>query len=339
MDVTMLLARRGWFAGAAAIAVVLVVAACSGAAAPAAANPAGDAFAPAGAGTSGGAAAPVPAAPSAGDASGGSTRDKSASGTVNANDVSRPDLLVIKTGSLELQVAGLDNALATANAKVASLGGYTSGSQRSGDADKAQATVTYRIPAARWDDALVALRALAGKVLSEQTQTQDVTGQVIDLGARITNLQATEKALQAIMVKATKISDVLAVQSQLTDVRGQIEELTTQKTHLEGQASFSTLTVTYSLKPAPAVATSQKNFDPAAQVDEASASLVGILQALATVGIWFGIVGLPVVFGLAVVGGFGWLVARRARRSRGSGGPSTGGSSGGSTSIVAAPPA
>jgi len=226
-------------------------------------------------------------------------------------DAARPDLLIIKTGSLSLQVPAIDDALASASSKVAALGGYVSGSDRKGDGDQVVATVTYRIPAAQWDDTLVALRGLATKVLAEQSQTQDVTGDVLDLGARIANLQATETALQGIMAKATKIDDVLAVQSQLTDVRGQIEQLSTQKKHLQDQAAFSTLTVAYSLKPAPAVETSQKNFDPGKEVDQASASLVDVLQAVATAGIWFGIVWLPVLFALAIVLGIVLLVLRR----------------------------
>src|SRR5437868_7110181 len=92
-------------------------------------------------------------------------------------------------------------------ALVALIVAACSGSQRTGDGGTAVAQVTYRIPATRWDEALVDLRAIGIKVLSEQTQSQDVTGQVVDLGARITNLQATEAALQAIMARADKISD------------------------------------------------------------------------------------------------------------------------------------
>ena len=40
----------------------------------------------------------------------------------------------------------------------------------------------------------------------QEIGTEEVTGKVIDLGARITNLRATEAALQAIMARATKIS-------------------------------------------------------------------------------------------------------------------------------------
>jgi hypothetical protein len=247
--------------------------------------------------------APAPAEPPGGTTSGG---------TASGNT----DLLIIKTGTLELRVKEIDPALAAASAKITTLGGYISGSQRTGDGDQAVATATYRIPAARWDEALVALRALAIKVLSEQTQTQEVSGQVADLGAQIANLQATEQALQAIMVRATKISDVLAVQEQLTGVRGQIDQLTTEKKHLDEQAAFSTLTVAYSLPSIPAVTVAQKGFDPGAEVDRATASLVDIAQALAGGGIWFAIVWLPVLLVLGVLGLIGLAVGRRVRRTR-----------------------
>jgi hypothetical protein len=290
------------------LSIAAVLAACSGAtSAPDgrlfAANPAGNgaeapAFQPATDQSNSGNQNPRPAGGGAGSTSG-------------QYDISRPDLLIIKTGNLSLQVAAIDASLATASAKIASLGGYVSGSDRKGDGDQVVATAIYRIPAAQWDAALVALRGLADKVLAESTQTQDVTSDVLDLGARVANLQATEAALQSIMAKATKISDVLEVQQQLTDVRGQIEQLTTQKKHLEAQAAYSTLTVAYQLKPAPAVITSQKKFDPNTEVDKASASLVDVLQALATAGIWFAIVWLPILVTLVILGGIILLVIRR----------------------------
>jgi hypothetical protein len=252
--------------------------------------------------------------PAAGGTTAGSTNRTPQQG--QTYDVSRPDLLIIKTGTLALQVAAIDDALAGAASKIAAIGGYVSGSDRSGDGDQQVATETYRIPAAQWDAALVALRGLSTKVLAEQTQSLDATGDLLDLGARITNLRATEAALQAIMAKATKISDVLAVQQQLTDVRGQIEQLSTQKAHLEGQAAFSTLTVTYSLKPQAAVVTSQSHFDPNNEVDKASASLIEVLQALATAGIWFAIVWLPILLVIGVLAVMAFLIVRRIRRNR-----------------------
>jgi hypothetical protein len=224
------------------------------------------------------------------------------------------DLLIIKTGTMSLQVTGLDQAVTAATSKITELGGYASGSDRSGDGENAEATITFRIPAARWDEALAGLRGLAAKVLTERSSTEDVTGQVIDLGARIKNLEATERALQGIMDRATEIKDVLSVQAELTKVRGEIEEMTAQKGHLEEQAAMSTLTVSFALKPNP-VKQEQQGFDPAAEAEQASASLVSVLQGVATAGIWFAIVWLPILLFLAIAGGVVLVVARRVRRA------------------------
>ena len=47
-------------------------------------------------------------------------------------DASRPDLLIIRQGSITIQVADIDDALASAGGAIASMGGYESGSQRTG---------------------------------------------------------------------------------------------------------------------------------------------------------------------------------------------------------------
>jgi len=230
----------------------------------------------------------------------------------------RAELLIIKTGSIVIQVAGIDASVEAATKAIVGLGGYASASERSGEDDDAYASVTYRVPADRWDEALAAIRGLGSKVLDERTGTQDVTGEVIDLAARIRNLQATEAAFQEIMTRATAIKDVLAVQAELTQVRGEIEQLTAQKDRLEEQAALSTLAVTFSLKPNPILA-SQERWDPGTEVEDATASLVRILQAVAGAGIWFGIVWLPILIVVGILALVVYAVVRRVRRSSGPG--------------------
>lgn len=285
-----------------------VIAACGGAAGGPALAPVG------GPGASG---APAPAFPGSED--GGEEEPQpgeEGSGGGGVPIAAPGDLLIIKTGNMYLQVAGMDAAVTAATRQIEALGGYASATQRSGDGEEANASITFRIPAARWEDALVGLRSLAEKVLDERTGTQDVTDQVVDLGARIRNLQATESALQGIMGQATAIKDVLAVQAELTQVRGEIERLTAERGNLEAQAAFSTLTVQFALKPNPVLAETT-GFDPATEVDQASASLVGILQGLATAGIWFAIVWVPILVALAVAIVIGLWVFRRIQRTRG----------------------
>jgi hypothetical protein len=286
---------------AALAAAALAVAACAGSAALAPAEAPADqnGVPPIAAAT----AAPAPAG------------DRSASqayGTGGSVDVVNGPLIV-RTGQLTLQVAVLDDALAAATRAVTAAGGYVASSQRQGDGDSAGATVTFRVPADRWDATLAALRAVGTKVLSEQTGSEEVTSQVVDLAARLVNLRATESALQAIMAKATKIPDILEVQAQLTGVRQEIEQLTAQKQTLEKQAALATLTVGFSLPPVVAVTQVQQGWNPGGEVDRAAATLVGLGQGLASAAIWIGIVLLPLALVLGVVIGVAWLLARRLR--------------------------
>jgi hypothetical protein len=222
--------------------------------------------------------------------------------------------LIVRTGQLNLAVKVLDDAVTAAEQAVTAAGGYVAASQRQGDGENAGAMVTYRIPVERWEASLAALRKVGVKVLSEQTGSEEVTSQVVDLGARLVNLRATESALQAIMAKATKIPDILEVQAQLTGVRGEIEQLTAQKQSLEERAALATLTVGFSLPPTVAVTQVQEGWDPASEVDHAAATLVGLGQGVVNAAIWFGIVLLPLALVLGVLVGAAWLVARRARR-------------------------
>ena len=127
------------------------------------------------------------------------------------------------------------------------------------------------------------------------------------------------------MVKATKIPDILEVQAQLTGVRMEIEQLTAQKQSLEERAALATLTVGYSLPPTVAVTQVQEGWDPAAEVDRAAATLVGLGQGVANAAIWFAIVVLPLALVLGILVGVAWLVARRLRpRSGPAGAPGSG---------------
>jgi hypothetical protein len=137
-----------------------------------------------------------------------------------------------------------------------------------------------------------------------------VTGQVVDLEARIANLRASETALQAIAAKATRVSDVLEVQAQLTETRGQIESLTAQLKDLNDRSAYATLTVQFDV-PIVAVEVAAKGWDPSAVVDEAAAAMVSVLQGLATGTIWFVIVWLPI---LLVLGTLTLVVVVIARR-------------------------
>lgn len=269
----------------------------------------GSAAAPAG-GQGAPAAQPLPAASAAavgddGSRVGGNGSQVGGSG----QDAVVDDTKIVRTGSLQLTVTNPDQAVLAARDAIRGLGGYIGASQAQRSDDKIVASVTYRIPAARWEDALDAIRHL-GTEIGGQTNAVEVTGQLVDLEARIRNLRASEMALVGYVEKAAKTSDLLEIEARLTDTRGQIEQLTAQQAALADQAAMATLTVTYGTELV-AVNEAAAKWNPAAEVDRASAALIAVGQALASFLIVFAIVWLPILAGLAVLGFVALMIARR----------------------------
>jgi uncharacterized protein DUF4349 len=224
------------------------------------------------------------------------------SGTGNeepAGDPAPVEQRIIKTGEVGIEVDNVAVLLARVRALAVELGGYVGGSQ-AGTLEES-ASLTLRVPAARFDELLARLHELEDtKIVSEATREQDVTRDIVDLEARIRNLRASEESYRVLLERAEKIDDVLAVQARLDDVRGQIEQLRGQLETISGQADLSTLTVTLIPRAEPVEAV-QASWDPGATWKNAVASLVSLGQGVLDVLIWFVVVWVPILLALGVI--------------------------------------
>jgi hypothetical protein len=223
--------------------------------------------------------------------------------------------LIVYSGSLSMDVADVDRAIADGQQLITGLGGYVAQSSIRNSGSDVSADVTYRIPAASWDEALAGLHQLADRVTDEEVGTEDVTAQVVDLDARLANARATEAALQAIMDRAQTITDVLKVQQELTNIRGDIESMSAQRDYLANRAAFGTLEVSFNA-PLTAQAVAAEGWDLGREIDASLAALVRIGQWLASIAVWLVIVVLPVLLPLLVLAWIGMRLRRRWLASR-----------------------
>ena len=169
---------------------------------------------------------------------------------------------------------------------------------------------TVRIPAASYDEAIASFSGL-GRVQDLSTSAQDVTGQYVDLGARLSHYQAVEQRLLGFLARTTTVGQALAVQERIDATQLTVEELTGELKALRETVVFSTLTVTVSEKPTTAVAVASRSF-PAAFVHSLRLIGVGAQAALVALG-----AALPFVALAGLLGYGALLIARRARRARG----------------------
>ena len=246
----------------------------------------------------------------------GSTSDgtgQSGAAAAASGNAAAPENQIVKTGTISIQVTNIDDSVIRATDQIHAFGGWLAGSERSSNTAEEMASETYRLPVARFEDALAAMRKLGTKVLNEHSESTSVGGQIVDLQARIANLKASEKAIQAIMAKATTIGDVLAVEQRLAEVQGQIEQLTGQLQGLTDQATYSTLTVVLvvpvvatpspsaSPTPSPSPTATPIPWNAGDQAGQAAGALGEVGKATATLVIWVAILIVPVTLVLILL--------------------------------------
>ncbi len=109
--------------------------------------------------------------------------------------------------------------------------------------------MTIRIPAERFDQAIARFEQF-GKVQIVTTSTEDVTGQVVDVQARLAHYRAVLQRLLTFLDKATTVGSALAVQDRIDQTQLTVEQLSAEQKQLNETIAFSTLSLSLTEKPA-----------------------------------------------------------------------------------------
>lgn len=168
--------------------------------------------------------------------------EANAASDASGNSQAQPQL--IKRASLALNVDSVEESFEQVRKIVQTQQGDVRSLSDQGDRQRL-INVELRIPQANLDTALDALTAI-GTVQSRTLTTEDVSSQLVDLQARLSNARKSEEALQEIMSRSGEIADVLAVSRELSSVRQSIEQMAAQQKNLQNQVSYSTISLSLS---------------------------------------------------------------------------------------------
>lgn len=176
---------------------------------------------------------------------------------------------IIKTGVLAVEVADYEAAVERVVEIAREYGGeIADASTEEGAGGALLGRVVLRVAPERFEGLFAALKEV-GRVESENAKSADVTGQYVDLEARIHAGQITEARLQELVKNKSfvdKIGSLLEVEREMSRVRSQIERMQGELRVMADRVGRSTITMTIR--------------EPARKVPSASLSVeVGVLDA------------------------------------------------------------
>jgi uncharacterized protein YoaH (UPF0181 family) len=154
------------------------------------------------------------------------------------------DRSVVRTASVTVEVDEVGASATRVRAIAASLNGVVAQEDTSlAQAAEPRSWLLVRVPADSLDAALASLAEL-GEVVQQGGSSDDVTGQVVDLQARIESQQASVERVRALLAEAESLGDVVTIEAELTRRQADLEALQAQAALLADQVALATVSIT-----------------------------------------------------------------------------------------------
>jgi hypothetical protein len=153
---------------------------------------------------------------------------------------------IVQTASLSLTVGrdDFESTIDRARSIALGLGGFvvSSSASQEGETRMVSGTLVVRVPERSYAEAMSRLTAL-GRVEGQEETGQDVSQELVDLGARARHLEAVERQLLELLDRAHTVSAALAVQSQLNQVQLDLEQTRGRLLYLRDQVTYATISL------------------------------------------------------------------------------------------------
>lgn len=144
--------------------------------------------------------------------------------------------MLIYTANVQMAVYEVRNSLGEVEGLARSLGGFL--------AKRNDNSITIRVPAAKFEDALRRIEKL-GDMINRDVTVDDVTEEFNDVDIRLKNARAVRDRLEQLLSKAAKVEESIQIERELERVALLIERLEGRMKFLKDRAAYSTITVTF----------------------------------------------------------------------------------------------
>ncbi|MFV1991433.1 MAG: DUF4349 domain-containing protein [Acidimicrobiales bacterium] len=218
---------------------------------------------------------------------------------------------IIRTANLTVRVANMPEAIAEVEAFATTRGGFVASESIELEEDPF-AVITIRVPAGDFDQLLDDIGGV-GELLGQEVNSQDVTGQVIDLESRIASAEVSIERLRGFLENANNVSEITNLEAELSRREAETESMKAQLRGLEDRVSLTTATVTLTPEETDDAITPVNDEAQLAGFQDGLSAGWSVLAALAT--LFSALVGALLPFVPLIVVGFGiaWYLRKRSQ--------------------------
>ncbi len=221
--------------------------------------------------------------------------------------------LIIKTANVEAKTEyeNLVTINQTMTMLTTRLGGYIVSTNDASTSDKNSALVaiTFRVPVAKFDEALNSLASDTLEITRREISGDDVTAEFVDNESQLRNLEATSARLRELLAKAETVTEAVEVNRTLSEYESQIEVLKGRQKYLKDSAAMSLITLTVRTKYVAPEPVADTGWSPLRTAKEAWISVIEVGQDLVDLAIVL-LVWSPLWLPLLLIGWFAWRKIR-----------------------------
>ena len=212
------------------------------------------------------------------------------------------DKKIIKTADLNVEVKSFPTFANRLRQNVKRSGGYIAQEQQTQSLSAIENTVTIKVPVDQFEDLMQGLTSDSDRLVEKKISTEDVTSQMVDTRSRLETKKEVRERYLELLRQAKNMKDILAVQDVINGVQEDMDAAAGRIAYLGHSAAFSTINLKF-----------YQVLDASVKEDPSPTFWHKLRDSVNEGWSWLSslVLGLTSVWPLFLLGGLGWMVARK----------------------------
>ncbi len=155
------------------------------------------------------------------------------------------DKKIIKTATLKLEVKDFNRYNESVHKTVKQFGGYIAEEEQNLTDEKTATSISIKVPVDQFENMMNQLPGSDVKVLERKINTEDVTGQVVDVKSRLEAKKQVRLKYLDFLKQSKNMEEVLQVQAEINSIQEEIEAAAGRVEYLTHQSAMSTINLSF----------------------------------------------------------------------------------------------